>query len=240
MENSRRNFIKKTAMAGVGISVLPSLMANQIISSPNQILRGASFTLPELPYAFNALEPYIDEQTMKIHHGKHHAAYVNNLNKAAESIADFPENLETVFANMEKYPAAVRNNGGGHWNHTFFWKCMQPGKENNLPQGKIAEAINRDFGSFEEFKKKFKETALGQFGSGWAWLIKEPDGKLIISGTPNQDNPLMSLSAKKGIPVLGLDVWEHAYYLKYQNKRGDYIDNFWYVVNWNQVAENFK
>lgn len=148
----------------------------------------------------------------------------------------FPADLKTVFESIEKFPASVRNNGGGHWNHTFFWEIMRPAKENNVPTGKLAEAINKNFGSLDEFKKKFKEAAMGQFGSGWAWLIAEPNGQLSICGTPNQDNPLMSVSAKKGTPILGLDVWEHAYYLKYQNKRTDYVDGFWSIVNWDKVA----
>jgi Fe-Mn family superoxide dismutase len=173
---------------------------------------------------------------MRIHHGKHHDAYVKNLNKAIDGLPEgFPEDLKQVFAHMEKYPSAVRNNGGGHWNHSFFWESLRPGRENNAPSEKFMKALTDQFGSFEAFQKKFKETALGQFGSGWAWLIQDENGKLYVTGTPNQDNPLMSVAAKRGKPLLGLDVWEHAYYLKYQNKRGDYIDQFWKIINWEKV-----
>jgi Fe-Mn family superoxide dismutase len=240
MKNNRRSFIKNTLISGAGLSLLPfAAGAENLFTAEGPA--NPVFTLPDLPYAFNALEPYIDEMTMRIHHDKHHDAYVKNLNKAIEGLnTPFPADLREAFDKMENYPAAVRNNGGGHWNHSFFWETLRPGRENNMPSGILLKAINGQFGSFDEFKKKFKETALGQFGSGWAWLIKETSGALSITGTPNQDNPLMSLSAKRGKPVLGLDVWEHAYYLKYQNKRGDYIDNFWYVVNWDKVAEHFN
>lgn len=240
MSSNRRKFLRDAFFAGAGISLIP--LSGGIDASAqdmeNFISEKNVFKLPDLPYDFKALEPYIDAQTMQIHHDKHHAAYVNNLNKAIEPMDKFPSDLNEVFANIEKYSMAVRNNAGGHWNHSFFWEIMRPGKENNMPSGKLAEAINKDFGSFDEFKKKFKEAALGQFGSGWAWLVLT-NGALSISSTPNQDNPLMSVANKKGKPILGLDVWEHAYYLKYQNKRGDYIDNFWYVVNWDKVASLF-
>jgi Fe-Mn family superoxide dismutase len=241
MSSSRRNFIRNTFLAGAGATLIP--LAGGIDASAmdadNPFNDKVSFKLPDLPYGYNALEPYIDAETMKIHHDKHHAAYVTNLNKAIEALDSFPEDLSKVFDNIEKYSAAIRNNGGGHWNHSFFWEIMRPGKENNAPSGKLAEAINKNFGSLDEFKKKFKEAATGQFGSGWAWLVKDVSGALSITSTPNQDNPLMSVASKKGKPILGLDVWEHAYYLKYQNKRPDYIDNFWYVVNWDKVASLF-
>ena len=239
MSSSRRNFIRNTLFTGAGISLLPfagNLEAATTGTADDIFAEKPVFKLPDLPYDYKALEPYIDAETMKIHHDKHHAAYVTNLNKAIETLDAFPNDLTEAFKHIEKYSAAVRNNAGGHWNHTFFWEIMRPGKENNVPSGKLAEAINKNFGSLDEFKKKFKEAALGQFGSGWAWLVKEGNGSLSISATPNQDNPLMSVANKKGTPILGLDVWEHAYYLKYQNKRGDYIDNFWYVVNWDRVA----
>jgi len=198
----------------------------------------AKFELPQLPYTNDALEPYIDKMTMEIHHSKHHNAYVTNLNKALEGTEHEGKSMEEMFAMMSKLPAAVRNNGGGHWNHSLFWTLM---KQNGggKPTGKIADAINSAFGSFDEFKTKFSTAAATRFGSGWAWLLVQ-DGKLVVSSTPNQDNPLMDLAEVKGTPVLGLDVWEHAYYLKYQNKRPDYIENWWNVVNWDKVNELFS
>ena len=198
----------------------------------------AKFELPQLPYTYDALEPYIDKMTMEIHHSKHHNAYVTNLNKALEGTEHEGKSMEEMFAMMSKLPAAVRNNGGGHWNHSLFWTLM---KQNGggKPTGKIADAINSAFGSFDEFKTKFSTAATTRFGSGWAWLLVQ-DGKLVVSSTPNQDNPLMDLAEVKGTPVLGLDVWEHAYYLKYQNKRPDYIENWWNVVNWDKVNELFS
>jgi Fe-Mn family superoxide dismutase len=195
-----------------------------------------AFELPPLPYAANALEPHIDEQTMNIHHGKHHQAYVTNLNKALEAHADLQsKSIEELLSNLSAIPedirTAVRNNGGGHWNHTFFWKLMTPGGS-STPTGALADAINAKFGSFDEFKAAFMAAAVGRFGSGWAWLIMADDGSLSIESTPNQDNPLME--GKKAI--LGLDVWEHAYYLKYQNRRPDYVDAWWNVVNWDEVG----
>lgn len=195
------------------------------------------FELPQLPYAFDALEPYIDKQTMEIHHDKHHGGYVNNLNKAVEGTDLEGKSLEDLLKSVSKYPAAVRNNGGGHFNHSLFWTVMKKGG-GGLPSGKLAEAINSAFGSFEEFKSKFANAAATRFGSGWAWLISS-DGKLDITSTPNQDNPLMDVAEKKGTPILGLDVWEHAYYLKYQNKRPDYVSNWWNVVNWEEAAKKF-
>ncbi|NWF87902.1 MAG: superoxide dismutase [Ignavibacteriaceae bacterium] len=170
------------------------------------------FELPALPYAYDALEPYIDKMTMEIHHTKHHNAYVTNLNKAVDGTELAEKSIEELMANISKYPMPVRNNGGGHWNHSFFWKLMKGGGGN--PSGELASAINSTFGSLDEMKKKFNEAALGRFGSGWAWLVYS-GGKLIISSTPNQDNPLMDIADVQGTPVLGLDVWEHAYYLKY-------------------------
>ena len=198
----------------------------------------AKFELPQLPYSYDALEPFIDKMTMEIHHSKHHNAYVTNLNKALEGTEHEGKSMEEMFAMMSKLPAAVRNNGGGHWNHSLFWTLM---KQNGggKPTGKIADAINSAFGSFDEFKTKFSTAAATRFGSGWAWLLVQ-DGKLVVSSTPNQDNPLMDLAEVKGTPVLGLDVWEHAYYLKYQNKRPDYIENWWNVVNWDKVNELFS
>jgi superoxide dismutase, Fe-Mn family len=199
--------------------------------------------LPALPYASNALEPHIDAKTMEIHHGKHHAAYVTNLNKALESAPDLAgksvdELCKSIASVPEGIRPAVRNNGGGHWNHSFFWKLMKPNAEGK-PVGKLAEAITKDFGSFEAFQEKFAAAAAGRFGSGWAWLCVK-DGKLVICSTANQDNPLMGETAGcGGTPVLGLDVWEHAYYLNYQNRRPDYVKAWWNVVNWAQAEANY-
>ena len=196
-----------------------------------------AYELPPLPYPKDALEPYIDAQTMEIHHGKHHAAYVTNLNKAVEGTEWASRSLEEILAGVSKLPAAVRNNGGGHWNHSAFWKWMKPGGGGS-PSGELASAIARDFGSFDKFKETFSGAGVTRFGSGWAWLINQ-HGKLVVASTPNQDNPLMDLAETKGTPILGMDVWEHAYYLKYQNRRADYIAAFWNVVNWDEVAKRF-
>lgn len=197
-----------------------------------------AFTLPQLPYAFDALEPHIDAKTMEIHHGKHHNAYVTNLNNAIAGTDAEKLSIEAICKNISKYPVAVRNNGGGHYNHSLFWTIMGPNAGGN-PSGALADAINAAFGNFEEFKTKFAAAGAGRFGSGWAWLIVGSDGKLAITSTPNQDNPLMDVAEVKGTPILGLDVWEHAYYLHYQNRRPDYIAAFWSVVNWNEVAKKF-
>ncbi|RJP64203.1 MAG: superoxide dismutase [Ignavibacteriales bacterium] len=199
----------------------------------------ANFELPKLGYDYNALEPYIDAQTMEIHHSKHHAAYVANLNKAIEGTNLANKSLNDILANVSKSPVAVRNNGGGHYNHTLFWEILKVNKDGK-PSGKLASAIDSAFGSFEDFKKKFSDAATGRFGSGWAWLIKKSDGSLAVTSTPNQDNPLMDVVEEKGFPVLGLDVWEHAYYLKYQNRRPEYISNFWNIINWDVVSKRFE
>jgi superoxide dismutase, Fe-Mn family len=196
-----------------------------------------AFTLPALPYAHDALEPNIDTQTMQIHHGKHHQAYVDNLNKAIAGTDNENKSLAELVKNAGTISPAVRNNGGGHWNHTFFWENLAP-NAGGAPAGKLADAINAAFGSFDVFKEKFAAAGMTRFGSGWAWLIVK-DGKLEVSSTPNQDNPLMEIADVKGTPVLGCDVWEHAYYLKYQNRRADYLTAFWAVVNWAKVAERF-
>lgn len=194
-----------------------------------------AFTLAPLPYAYDALEPYIDAETMKIHHGKHHQAYVDNLNAAVAGTENENKSLEDLVKHAGSISPAVRNNGGGHWNHTFFWGIM---KVNNgaAPSGPLADAMNEAFGSFDAFKDKFETAGKTRFGSGWAWLIVK-DGKLEVCSTPNQDNPLMEVADTKGTPILGCDVWEHAYYLKYQNKRPDYLKAFWNVVNWDKVSE---
>ncbi|MCW5906746.1 MAG: superoxide dismutase [Chitinophagales bacterium] len=197
-----------------------------------------AFTLPNLPYAFNALEPHIDARTMEIHHGKHHAAYVNNLNAAIQGTEWENKSLEEILANVSKLSPAVRNNGGGHWNHSMFWEIMAP-NAGGEPTGALAEAINGAFGSFDKFKEEFSKAAVTRFGSGWSWLVVS-GGKLVVTSTPNQDNPLMDIAEVKGVPILGLDVWEHAYYLNYQNRRPDYVGAFYNVINWNAVAERFS
>jgi len=197
-----------------------------------------AFTLAPLPYAFNALEPHIDARTMEIHHGKHHQAYVTNLNNAIAGTAAENMSIEDICKHISKFPAPVRNNGGGHWNHTFFWSIMGP-NAGGVPTGALGDAINATFGSFDEFKTKFNAAGVGRFGSGWAWLIKNSAGKLEICSTPNQDNPLMDIAEVKGTPLLGCDVWEHAYYLNYQNRRPDYLAAWWNVVNWVAVAKSF-
>jgi Fe-Mn family superoxide dismutase len=196
-----------------------------------------AFTHPALPYAHDALEPHIDTLTMQIHHGKHHQAYVDNLNKAIAGTPNENKSLEALVATAGTISPAVRNNGGGHWNHTFFWETLAP-NAGGQPTGELADAINTTFGSFDAFKEKLNAAGVGRFGSGWAWLIVT-DGKLEISSTPNQDNPLMDVAEVKGTPILGVDVWEHAYYLKYQNRRPEYLAAFWNVVNWPKVAERF-
>lgn len=243
--DSRREFLKKSALLSLGglaakaisgekLTELEKLGCENFISS--------QFTLPELPYAYDALEPFIDKQTMELHHSKHHKAYVDKLNDGLKTTKNPGHgSLEEIFKNINSYSEGVRNNGGGHYNHSLFWKLMRPNKDSktNAPSGKVADAINTSFGSFEEFKKQFADAAMKRFGSGWAWLVS--DGKkLQITSTPNQDNPLMSFAETKGAPLLALDVWEHAYYLKYQNKRADYIGGWWNVVNWDHVSELFS
>lgn len=196
-----------------------------------------AFTLPQLPYAPEALEPYIDAQTMQIHHGKHHQAYVDNLNKAIAGTDNENKSLEELVASAGSISPAVRNNGGGHWNHSFFWPILAPNSGEG-PTGALAEAINSTFGSLDALKEKVNAAGATRFGSGWAWLISR-DGKLEVTSTPNQDNPLMDVAEVKGKPILGIDVWEHAYYLKYQNRRPEYLGAIWNVINWKQVAENF-
>lgn len=196
-----------------------------------------AFTLAPLPYPYDALEPHIDKETMQIHHDKHHQAYVNNLNKAIEGTANENKTLDDLVKHAGSISAAVRNNGGGHWNHDFFWNSLSK-SGGGKPSGKLADAINSAFGSFEAFVEKFDQAGATRFGSGWAWLISK-DGKLEVSSTPNQDNPLMDVAETKGTPLFGVDVWEHAYYLKYQNKRADYLKAVWNVVNWEKVSERF-
>ena len=197
-----------------------------------------AFELSSLPYPHAALEPHIDARTMEIHHGKHHNAYVTNLNKAVEGTDLDGKSLEDLLSNISQHPAAVRNNGGGHFNHSLFWTIMSP-SGGGEPTGELASAISNGFGSFDAFKEKFSTAGATRFGSGWAWLVADGSGGLAVGSTPNQDNPRMDVSEIKGTPILGLDVWEHAYYLNYQNRRPDYIAAFWNVVNWDEVASLF-
>ena len=197
-----------------------------------------AFELPALAYATNALEPHIDTKTMEIHHGKHHNAYVTNLNNAVAGTDAEGKSIEEVMASVSKLSPAVRNNGGGHFNHSLFWTVMSP-KGGGLPAGDLGSAIDKTFGSFDAFKEEFSKAAATRFGSGWAWLCVDAKGGLFVTSSPNQDNPTMDIAEKKGTPILGLDVWEHAYYLNYQNRRPDYIAAFWNVVDWNAVAKRF-
>jgi len=197
------------------------------------------FEFQPLPYSYDALEPYIDKLTLEIHHDKHHKAYYDNFISAIKGTDMESMDINDIFKNISKHPMAVRNNSGGYFNHTFYWESMlAPGRE--LPTGKLSDAINKSFSSFGEFKKQFSDSGKTRFGSGWAWLCLDDKGILFICSTPNQDNPLMNIAEKKGIPLLTIDVWEHAYYLKYQNKRPDYIDAFWNVVNWEEVAKRYE
>jgi superoxide dismutase, Fe-Mn family len=199
----------------------------------------AKFEFQPLPYAYDALEPYIDKETLEIHYSKHHKAYFDNFINAIKGTEMESMDIKDIFRNISKYPMAVRNNSGGYFNHTFYWENMKA-HAGGLPTGKISEAINKSFTSFDEFKKQFSDAGKTRFGSGWAWLCLDDKGGLFICSTPNQDNPLMDIAEKKGIPLLTMDVWEHAYYLKYQNKRADYIDAFWNIVNWGEVGRRYE
>ncbi len=197
-----------------------------------------AYTLPDLPYAFAALEPHIDAETMEIHHDRHHKAYVDNLNKALEGSADADMPIEELMAKIDQYPAAVRNNGGGHYNHSLFWTVLGPDKGGE-PTGALKTAIDEAFGSLDGLKEQMNDAGAKRFGSGWAWLVVK-DGKLAVTSTPNQDNPLMPVADMQGTPIFGIDVWEHSYYLKYQNKRPDYLKAIWNVVNWNEVSKRYE
>jgi len=250
-KNSRRDFIKTSAktliLTGIGASVITDAMASSG-SGSEDYPSGDPFTgfaQQPLPYSYEALEDIIDAKTMEIHYTKHAAAYSKNLQEAAKAEGvDTSKPLEDVLKNISKYTMKMRNNGGGHYNHEMFWQCMRPKTANNKPQGKLLQAIENNFTSFESFKTQFSDAGKGRFGSGWAWLYytgkKDKHPELKIGSTPNQDNPLMDVSDIKGTPLLGLDVWEHAYYLKYQNKRADYIENWWNLVNWDHVEKRFQ
>ena len=240
---NKRTFLKTSALATAAALVNPfKLISNTLtpdLGAAEPFVPG-NFELPALPYAPDALEPHIDKMTMEIHHGRHHNAYVSNLNKGVDGTAYANMNIEQILEAVKSGDAAVRNNGGGHYNHTLFWKLMKP-NGGGAPAGRMADFINAKFGSFDQLKAQFNAAAAGRFGSGWAWLCVNRKGELFITSTPNQDNPLMRKIAKKdyGFPILGIDVWEHAYYLKYQNRRGDYVGAFWNVVNWDEVNAQY-
>lgn len=238
---SRRDFLKKgtlLSLAGAATSFIPSSIINAAESFNKQgfLPETNVFSLPKLPYSFEALEPHIDKLTMEIHYTKHHQAYITNLNKAIEANqAARDKSLEIILSTVSQYSPALRNNAGGHYNHSLFWTLMKP-EGGGEPNGVLAESIKNTFNSFNEFKLKFTDFAMKRFGSGWTWLIVNKDKKLEICSTPNQDNPLMDIAEIKGLPILALDVWEHAYYLKHQNMRADYISSWFNVINWNTSA----
>ena len=245
-KTNRRTFISKTFKGGLAIGVGLSVAAPLLQSFstvPGLITADfkTGFDQQPLPYKYDALENIIDAMTMEIHYSKHAAGYSKNVKEAAAAEnVDMSKPLEDVLAKISTYSTKMRNNAGGHYNHEMFWQCMQPIKENNAPSGKLLEAIIKDFNSIEYFKKQFGDAAKTRFGSGWAWLYVNKNKKLMIGSTPNQDNPLMDISEIKGLPLLGIDVWEHAYYLKYQNKRAEYVDNWWSLVNWDYVSTRFN
>ena len=235
---NRKSFLRAGMLAASGW-MLSKTQAWAASLQPAVQPEPGPFKLAPLPYPYTALEPHIDKQTMEIHHSKHHQTYVNNLNKALKGSAGETMKLEDILGRVTKFSPAVRNNGGGHWNHTFFWECMKPGGTAQVPENVLGPIV-KTFGDLEAFKQKFSDAGTGQFGSGWAWLLVASDKSLIITSTPNQDNPLMDIPGMtKGTPILALDVWEHAYYLKYQNKRADYIKAFWKVVDWDKVAVRY-
>ena len=242
-KTNRRTFISKTVKGGLAIGVgftAAAPLLQSFTTKEKFVATGfkTGFDQQPLPYAYNALENVIDAMTMEIHYSKHAAAYSKNVKDAATAEkVDMANPLEDVLANISKYSAKMRNNGGGHYNHEMFWQCMRPKKEANAPTGKMLEAIEKQFFSFDNFKKQFADFGKNRFGSGWAWLYINKDNALMLGSTVNQDNPLMDIAEIKGFPLLALDVWEHAYYLKYQNRRADYIDAWWNVVNWDYVQQ---
>jgi Fe-Mn family superoxide dismutase len=225
-------------MKKLNLLLVLAVFAASLFSADAQQQAPGKFSLTVMPYAYTALEPYIDAQTMEIHHSRHHAAYVNNFNAAIAGTEAENMSLEEIMANISRFDMKVRNNGGGHYNHDLFWKILSP-QGGGQPQGELAKAIDAAFGSFENLKTQINTAASARFGSGWAWLYVEKNGKLAVGSTPNQDNPLMDVSDIKGTPILGIDVWEHAYYLKYQNKRGDYLGAIWNVINWPEVERRY-
>jgi Fe-Mn family superoxide dismutase len=235
--NSRRQFIKQTGKAGIAMASMPIIHTFGGL----QLSQEVNFMQQPLPYAYNALEPFIDAMTMEIHHTKHTAGYTKNLNDAcvAENVDIKNTSIISLLASISKYSTKMRNNAGGHYNHELFWQLMKPAPA-TAPTGALADAINKSFGSLDNFKTAFSDAAKTRFGSGWAWLVIKADNSLAVCSTPNQDNPLMDIAETKGTPILGLDLWEHAYYLKYQNKRPDYINAWWNLVNWKFVEERYN
>ena len=235
---SRREFLATTTKAGLTVGLLGTAFSD-LLAHPHQQVVGTGFTQTPLPYAYTALEPHIDARTMEIHYSKHAAAYASNLRDAAkEEGVDTAQPLEQVLGSISKYSVKMRNNGGGHYNHELFWSILGTASEAG-PEGALLKSLKTSFGSYEAFVSQFETAAKTRFGSGWAWLLVDASGKLVVSSTPNQDNPLMDIAEVKGTPILGLDVWEHAYYLHYQNRRPDYVTAFWKVVNWKAVADRF-
>lgn len=250
-QNSRRDFFKKISLSGIAVVVSStfSFARTPFLSGETSLdkafsklgdfqFNGQSKQLP-LPYAYNALEQVVDARTMEIHYSKHHAAYTKNMNDATATTDYGSKPLFQLFNEIEKYPAAVKNNAGGFYNHLFFWTVMAPAS-GQAPSGDLSDAINKSFGSFDKFKEAFGNAGKKQFGSGWAWLSVNMEGNLVVSSTPNQENPIMNTTEVRGIPVLALDVWEHAYYLQYQNRRPDYVDAFWKIVNWKEVDRRYQ
>ena len=233
---NRRQFLTKSGKAGIALAAMP-IFSKMV---PSSMFENSPYQQQPLPYAYTALEPYIDAMTMEIHYTKHAAAYAKNLSDVciAEKVDSNTIPFETLIKNISRYSVKMRNNAGGHYNHELFWQVMKPAPS-IAPKGALAEAIIKTFGSFADFQKAFGEAAKARFGSGWAWLLLKKDGSLAISSTPNQDNPLMDIAETPGFPLMGLDVWEHAYYLKYQNKRPDYINNWWNLVNWEFVEKRY-
>ena len=234
----KRTFLKNSAILALGGTVAASLPGSLASAIAKGSAAGEGYTLPELDYAYDALEPYIDAMTMEIHYTKHHAGYTRTFNAALASAGLEDVSIKDLFAKVSQQPMAIRNNGGGFYNHKVFWKCLSP-KGGGTAGGDVGKAIEKSFGSFDKFRDQFSTAAATQFGSGWAWLVKT-DGGLVVTSTPNQDNPLMDLADQQGYPLLAIDVWEHAYYLKYQNRRTDYIAAYWNVVNWDYVNERFN
>jgi Fe-Mn family superoxide dismutase len=238
----RRKFITNLSKAGIAVAAGPAIATNLSFDAATKasLYFQTGFDQTSLSYNYNALEPMIDAQTMEIHYSKHAAAYSTNLKDAVKAENVDPKlSLEEILANISSYSVKMRNNGGGHYNHELFWKSMKP-KGEGMPSGKLLEAIEKEFGSFASFKTVFSDAAKNRFGSGWAWLIINDKKKLMVISTPNQDNPLMNVSDIKGFPILCLDVWEHAYYLKYQNKRVDYIENWWKIINWEYIQNRYE
>ena len=235
--NKPKSVVRLIILGFLFLPCIPQMHAQELQENKKDITTN-KFEFQPLPYSYDALEPFIDKQTVEIHYSKHHQAYYDNFMKAINGTELESMDIRDIFRDISKYPMAVRNNGGGYFNHTFYWNGLHA-HGGDLPEGKLAEAISGTFGSFEAFKKQFSDAGKTRFGSGWAWLCMDDKGVLFICSTPNQDNPLMDIAEKKGIPLLTMDVWEHAYYLKYQNRRPDYIDAYWNIVNWEEVSKRY-